>query len=232
MVRVASLRTKSLTLLSGNAPELHSDTSHSEDIAVKAQELDAALATWPRTLPDNWKFSTSPPIPDYPENDYFYNGLAHDYTTHGHAAIWNRYRASRIIVNSIRIRALSNHLQTLQYPSQRSFVIIQQESCRENIQSLTDDLCGGVPFFCNILDPTGDVATPRSLKLEKYIFRTDDEIFPKMAGLLAWPLTIGVSTEYVPEAQRQWLKGRLRVVAESLGDAILESVVEQGEFRF
>ncbi|KAI2605667.1 uncharacterized protein GGS25DRAFT_523339 [Hypoxylon fragiforme] len=32
--------------------------------------------------------------------------LLHTYTTHGHAAIWAQYRAVRIIVNSIRRRAL------------------------------------------------------------------------------------------------------------------------------
>jgi hypothetical protein len=53
-----------------------------------------------------------------------------------------------------------------------------------------------------------------------------------MAGLLAWPLAVAVSTEAVPEPQRQWLERKLKIVASSLGDSILESVAEKREFRF
>jgi len=232
VIRVASLRTKSLTLLSGSDSEPLSNTRHSEAITLEAHELDTALEAWSQTLPKDWKFLTSIAPSGHPETNYFYNSIVHEYTTYGHAAVWNRYRAIRIIVNSIRIRSLSDQLQALEYPSQRSFVAIQQDACQENIQSLVNDLCGGVPFFFNILDPTGGVAASRSIRLGTYTFRTDDEIFPKMAGLIAWPLTVAISTEYVPESQRQWLKGRLKAVAKSLGDAVLESVVEQGEFRF
>lgn len=96
------------------------------------------------------------------------------------------------------------------------------------MELLTADLCAGVLFFFNSLDPTG----LRTLQLGKFTITTDDEILPKVAGLLAWPLTVAVSCEYIPESQRQWLKGKLKIVAKSLGDAVLESVVEQGEFRF
>ncbi len=90
------------------------------------------------------------------------------------------------------------------------------------------NLCAGVPFFFNSLESTG----LRTLQLGKFTITTDDEILPKVAGLLAWPLTVAISCEYIPKPQRLWLKSKLKIVAKSLGDAVLESVVEQGEFRF
>jgi hypothetical protein len=96
------------------------------------------------------------------------------------------------------------------------------------MEAIANDLCGGVPFFFNSLDSTG----VRSIRVGKYTITTDDEILPKMACLLAWPLAVAISCEYIPEPQRQWLKDKLKLVAKSCGDAVLESVVEQGEFRF
>jgi hypothetical protein len=228
MVRVAALRARSLALFSGKDAETCSDMHGSQAFAAETQNLDTALASWSQSLPEDWMFAiqTLPPNPD--ESDFTYNNIAHNYATHGHAAIWNRYRAIRLIVDSIRIRSLTHLIQTMEYQSQRSFVAIQQESIRTSMEAITNDLCGGVPFFFNSLDPTG----LRSIKMGKYTITTDDEILPKMAGLLAWPLTVAISCEYIPEPQRQWLKGKLKLVAKSCGDAVLESVVEQGEFRF
>ena len=228
MVRVAALRTKSLALLYRETAEPSSDIVESEDLAAEAQNLDTALASWPLSLPEKWMFCRPPPSPIAWEHKHTYNGIVHSYATHGHAAIWGRYRAIRLIVNSIRIRHFNYQLRTVDYPSQRSFIAIQQQAIRTTIEVITAELCGCVPFFFNQLDQAGT----RLIMMGKYTIKTSDEILPKMAALLAWPLTVAISCEYIPEPHRQWLKCKLSVVAKSLGDAVLESVVEQGEFRF
>jgi hypothetical protein len=228
MVRVAALRTKSLALLYREIAEPSSDIVESEDLAAEAQNLDTALASWPISLPEKWMFCHSPPSSISAEHNHNYNGVVHSYATHGHAAIWGRYRAIRLIVNSICIRCLAFQLQKLNNPSQCSFIAIQQKAIRAIMEVVATELCGYVPFFFNQLDQTG----MRSILMGKYTIRTNEEILPKMAALLAWPLTVAISCEYIPEPQREWLKGKLSVAAKSLGDAVLESVVEQGEFRF
>lgn len=228
MVRVAALRTKSLALLYGNAAGPSSDIVESERLAAEAQNLDTALASWPISLPEKWMFSCPPPSSISGKYDHTYNGIVHSYPTHGHAAIWSRYRAIRLIVNSIRIRYLTCQLQTLDYPSQRSFIAIQQQAIRATMEVITSELCGCVPFFFNHLDQTG----MRSILMGKYTIRSNEEILPKMAALLAWPLTVAISCEYISDPQREWLKDKLSAVAKSLGDAVLDSVVDQGEFRF
>lgn len=229
IVRVATLRAKSVHLFSVTNVQSPSDTSQSEAVEAEAEDLDTRLVAWSQTLPEDWKISVQSPPPSSGGEIFTHNNIVHNYSSHGHATIWNRYRALCLVVNSIRLRSLSSQLQTLEYPSQRSFVAIKQDAVRTNMEQITNDLCAGVPFFFNSLQPNG----MRTIQLGKYtITTTDDEILPKMGGLLAWPLAVAVSTEYIPEPQRQWLKSKLRVVAKSLGDAVLESVVDQGEFRF
>ena len=147
MVRAANLRAKSLAL--AKASSLLSSEQQWKDVAGEAQELDSALTSWPQILPEDWKFSSQPPPADrdLPENGLFYNGAVHIYKTHGHAAMWLRYRAIHLIVNSIRNRALSN---LLQYPGHGDLIVAQQQLCQKNIGSIANDLCGSVPFFFNL----------------------------------------------------------------------------------
>jgi len=230
MVRVAALRAQSLTLFLQKNSTLPSLAQHSKDIATGAQELDIALASWSGALPADWKFSTqpSPAGPDSTDMDHLYDGSVHIYATHGHAALWNRYRAVRLIVNSIRLRSLSTLCQC---PSQRSFGVAQPDECQKIMDSLAKDLCGSVPFFFTSRHANQDGAGLRFIRIGNTVIRTEREILPQMATLLVWPLAVAVNTEGVPNPQRQWLKHRLRSGADALGDAILESVVE-GEFKF
>jgi hypothetical protein len=72
-----------------------------------------------------------------------------------------------------------------------------------------------------------------SIKTGDKVVHSDCEILPRMASLLAWPLTVAVSSEYLPKPHKRWLLSRLKMVADSLGDAVLESMVENGEeFKF
>lgn len=229
MVRVANLRAKSLAL--DKQSPLQLDGQQWKDVSTEAEELDIALVSWSQALPEDWQFSAhpSPANTDPPESDLLYTGPVHLYKTHGHAAIWIRYRAIRLIVNSIRNRTLSKLLQCVCHGD---LIVAQRELCQKNIESITNDMCGSVPFFFNF--PNDPAGTPglKSIRLGKFIINTDDAILPKMAILLAWPLAVAVSTDGIPDPQRQWLRYRLKVAANSLGDAVLESVAERAEFRF
>ncbi|KAF2476004.1 uncharacterized protein BDR25DRAFT_212412 [Lindgomyces ingoldianus] len=225
ILRAAGLRARSLHLFKNNSGPKSRDSggtdccsppSHrgiSREVAAEAQDLDAAFVTWSKTAPEEWRYSTIDSRTT--TTDELYDCPVHAYASHGHAAVWNRYRAVRLIVNSIRIRSLATLIQC---PMQASYVNSQQEieTSQKNIESLARDLCGGVLFFfhsCNPLIIGG--AMPQ-----------------KMAALLAWPLTVAVSTEGVPGPQRRWLLERLNIVAEILGDVMLASVISKGEFRF
>lgn len=244
MVRVANLRAKSLAVFSGNGndTEFSIDPHQLKIVAGEADELNTALTSWSENVPEDWKFSIlqSPGSLDSPESDLLYEGTSHVYTSHGHAVIWNRYRALRLIVNSICLRCLSMLLEfnlqcTLQpHPSasMRPFVISQQETCRKNLDSLATELCGSVPFFFTSPNPNGDGRGSRTIRIGNRVLSTEDEILPKLAGLLAWPVAVAIRTEETPEPQREWLRRKLKIAAASMGDVILETVIDNGEFKF
>lgn len=217
MVRVAGLRARSMDLLLGRDPGFGT-TYLAEDISAEAMELETSLAAWSRDLPGEWEcrlqvFRSGRDlehnrVQDEIDGNDDYAGPVYSYSTCGYASIWCRWRVLRIIVSSIGIRALTS---LLQYPSQRERVFAQVDVCQEVMDRMVDELCGSVFYFFN---------------------NRETEIAPKMASLVAWTLAVTVSTERVSEARRRWLKSRLRSVAESAGDAILMSILEQSEFRF
>ena len=238
MVRVANLRAMSLTAFcgTGNDTDFAVDPHQLKIIAGDADQLNIALTSWSETVPDDWKFSTqySPESSASLESDFLYEGTSHIYTSPGHAVIWNRYRALRLIVNSICLRSLSLLLEFI-IPcraSMRPVIISQQETCRRNLDSLATELCYSVPFFFRSPIANGGGIELSTTKIGSPPASTESEILPKMAGLLAWPIAVAIRTEGIPEVQREWLKRRLKLAAVSMGDAMLETVIDSGEFKF
>ncbi|KAI1455593.1 hypothetical protein F4805DRAFT_468625 [Annulohypoxylon moriforme] len=223
IVRVASLRSRSLHIFLPKSERFSSQLSP-VDIASEARDLDIALESWSRNILDDWKFSTQPNT----SVDDTFDGLAHTYTSHGHATIWNRYRAIHIIINSIRKRALWIASQC----SSQSISTMEQEMCLEKISLLSTDLCRSVPFFVASQPVTHNSPPDGVTSVNETAVQAHYEILPKFATFLAWPLTLAVSTDAVPEPQKQWLKIKLKSIAKSLGDSILETVADQNEFKF
>ncbi|KAI1204418.1 uncharacterized protein F4807DRAFT_465652 [Annulohypoxylon truncatum] len=224
MVRVASLRARSLHIFLPKSERFSSQLSPI-DIASEARDLDMSLESWSRNVPEDWRFSTQPDL----SIDSMFDGLVHTYTSHGHATIWNRYRALHIIVNSIRKRAL---FVASQCSSQTISTNMEQEMCLEKISLLSADLCRAIPFFIVPQPLRHNSPFEGPSRVNENAANAHYEILPKLATLLAWPLTLAVSTDAVPEPQKQWLKTKLKSIAKSLGDSILETVAEQSEFRF
>lgn len=221
MVRTSKLREKSLQL----SPAQINITVESERkrarVNAKAAEIEEELAKWPTSLPSDWRFAkgqlihkTSLGEPELPNSDF-----ADRYTSHAHAAVWLRYRAVRLIVNSIYLRTAPNWSEL---PIKD---IKAQAAAQATINAMTDGICKGVPFFFSSEDNGQIMAFDDRLWPQS-------QILPKRAGLIAWVLTLAVSTGDVPAAQRQWLKHRLTIVARSLGDSALETVAQRDEFRF
>ncbi|KAF2836631.1 hypothetical protein M501DRAFT_1018970 [Patellaria atrata CBS 101060] len=228
MVQVAALRAKSLRLFRAESLPVFSEVKYWERIVVEAETLDFALDSWSRAVPQEWKSSVREftsclilPNPCYPNVSSMYT-----YQTLGHASTWNRYYATRLIVNSIGIRSLSM-LSQYRFPSPQR--VAAHNTYLRTMNSLVNDLCRSIPFFFHY----SLIVTREDCNgIEQRPFTSKNEVLPKIAVLLAWPLTIAVSTDGTPEPQRQWLKDILKLVAKSMGDVILDSVVENGEFRF
>ncbi|KAJ5587654.1 uncharacterized protein N7459_003419 [Penicillium hispanicum] len=208
LVNLTILRSNALDILQENDKTIQDRAERLQTISTEAQELDLAFENWSRAIPDKWKFSVlySHHAANQTANDLLYEGSIHIYSSHGHATVWNRYRAGRLILNNMHMRLL---LALAEYSTQVALTTTQIHKCRTTICSTTTDLCCSVFFFYDC----------------KANF--EDGLSPMMATLLAWPLAIAISSEYAPRAQKQWLKRKLEAVSRVLGANLLVSIAEE-----
>lgn len=220
MVRTSILREKALQLSSALVNLTVESERKSAIVNAEASKLEEDLAEWPNALPADWRFSKGQLIyhissdePDLPGIDF-----ADRYPSHAHAVVWLRYRAVRLIVNSIYLRTAPN------WPDNSIDNVKAQARSQATVNAMADGICKGVPFFFSQQDHSYDITEDRLV--------AQAQILPKKAWLVAWVLAIAVSTAAVPQAQRKWLQHRLTVAARSLGDSALETVASRDEFRF
>ncbi|PVI00650.1 hypothetical protein DM02DRAFT_562754, partial [Periconia macrospinosa] len=230
MHRVSDLRSKSLYLHGAQdvaIPQCCQEHFPVENvcplvIVAEAEEIDSSLEEWFRNLPNEWKYANS---------ERYQDGFPiHKYTSHAHAAVWNRYRALRLIANSIRVRALGALLPDR---AQEQFVQIERAACQLKLDILTEDMCSGVLSLFNTPNMSRQVGSESwSIEIGDCAVNSVGEILPKLAHLISWPMLVAVRTEHAPVLKKQWLEARLETVVDVLGNAMLRDAVENGDFVF
>lgn len=208
--RLTILRSKCLQLLHQCDNPV---TSQLDALMIELEELDFAFEFWEYILPDDWRCSLySPQDVGSPRSHVLYEGSAHIYLTLDHATIWNRYRAGRLIVISTYLRFLT----LVKISPQNRDLNTQIQKFRSTIDCLATDLCRSVEFFF-------DSATVVSIERGWHRANSDlnSELSPMAATLLAWPLTIAISTEFVPKKQKCWLRKKLEDISVILGTNLL-----------
>ncbi|KAM0720496.1 hypothetical protein Q7P37_004632 [Cladosporium fusiforme] len=230
MVRTAAFRSRALAFFPKASSALPTSTPDLEYLAHTGKELEDDLVEWAQSVPQEWQ-ATQIALSANPEalgSEMAFQGRQNSYTSHGHASIWLRQRALRLIINSIFIKFIAVRLQS---DPNNTHILWKRDRMCGNLDTVSSNLCADVPFFFDnpvLPGKEGTSATGASQASTP----SQDAISPKLAGLVAWPLAVAVSTENVPEPQRQWLQKKLKAVASSLGDSVLEAVAERGEFKF
>jgi hypothetical protein len=223
MVRVASFRSRALAFFSNTSSALSTSIPDLEYLAHTGKELEDDLVKWAESMSGEWKAYRQDPEMESDTNENnneTYDGLFNSYTSHGHASLWIRQRALRLIINSIFIKFIAVRMQN---STDHEHLRWKQNRMRGNLASTSSELCGDVAFFFSRSPEEGSNTAD---------MHGEHAVLPRLASLLAWPLAVAVSTENVPEPQRDWLQHRLRLVASSLGDAILGRVADRGAFIF
>ncbi|UKZ68726.1 uncharacterized protein TrAtP1_009748 [Trichoderma atroviride] len=218
MIRVLILRNKSVSFLGDMDASDLGTIDEAKSIAMESYTLDYDLALWALRLSQDWEFHVSwrPSQPSSNGTDARVDIPSHSYPSVGHASTWNRYRALRLITNSIQKRALC----ALRSLSNDAFLVTDIQRCQDNIDKLAVDLCRGAEFSITRQN------TARGSEASTLL----NVIHPSVAALLAWPLTVAVSVDAVRLSEKTWLKGVLKAVARSLGHTQLESVSDEGEY--
>jgi hypothetical protein len=230
MVRVAAFRARALAFFPQVSAGLPTSTPDLEFLAHTGKHLEDDLVDWAESMSEEWERSKEDlPATTEKASDYdACEGHRNVYTSHGHASLWIRQRALRLIINSIFIKFISVRMQT---SADQAHLLWKQNHMRRNLEIISQELCADMLYFFKA-SPSGDEDFLMPVQRTSVTTEGEPTILPSLASMLAWPLAIAVSTENVPEAQRKWLQGKLGIVADSLGDAVLHDVRRRGAFVF
>ena len=222
MVRIATLRCQTQPLLHKLSMMTPEELKYQ---AMEAHDIDTSLEQYAMCLdlqyaPSAQTQSRSLPLQTRSAHHEF-EITARSYSSHSHASDWNRYRALLIIVKSIRIRLLRALVKEI-HPE--NALLSEIGRCQQTITEMATDMLNSIPYFYIKPHKQGTTPIRSDTGTEVCTHGTDHEIIPLVATLLAWPLTVAVCAETVPEPQKSSLKGVLQFVASITGDNVPTTV--------
>ncbi|KAG9232228.1 C6 zinc finger protein [Amylocarpus encephaloides] len=211
-IRVPQLQSLASDILSQPSPSVvESDVV---ELTRAAEDLGGELADWARNVPAGWSYSVATNLNSMSSSEqdtsYYIPSAIHGYADFYIARVWNMYRVSRLIIQSILYRAGSIKVDG-QYP--------EDTQIAKTNRMLVNDICASVPFLLGY-DLTQLKRTPINTTQD------DKSIWPqsstsKVASCkhtgrfsLVWPLYLACSEPSIPETQRLWMRAQLRWIAE------------------
>ena len=180
----------------------------------KAQELDQQAATWIKTVPDHWQYRTLCWEDNVPGGDYtraeVFPGRVDVYADLWIASVWNMLRTARLVLQSMVVRCAAWACSPVDYRTTPDYATAAG-ICAEMIT----DIIASVPYHL------GWHAKRRHLfdgdRLSGFACGKEDSMKGLAGYFLTWPLACVMNQDYVSEAQRQWIVGRLRYIGDELG---------------
>ncbi|KAF2711504.1 hypothetical protein K504DRAFT_475337 [Pleomassaria siparia CBS 279.74] len=184
------------------------DPSH-ESEAIKilefTQVVDSNLLQWYQTLPSDWHYQTVGMVYEMPEDVAEageWPGPQHSYYDVPLASIVNDYRVCRIFCNRVIIACATWLGPGSDYPVTQAY-----NTALFVIQQVVDEISASVPFHI--------VYDMQPIPKERGQEKGAAEAFGGYS--LVWPLYVAANAETIPQRQRDWLSGRLRVIGTKFG---------------
>lgn len=184
-----------------------------------AKELDNELADWANNMPAGWLYSVAtninavsssqPPSPCYIPTE------VHSYEDLYVARAWNLYRVSRLIIQSILLRAN----RSLSYPTKDCWQHPEITHVEKVNSAVVNDICASVPFLLGYdlseLKNSTKNTNPQDGKSTWPQSSTSKVDNSKHTGRfsLIWPLYLSCSVSSIPENQRWWMRTQLQWIA-------------------
>lgn len=185
-----------------------------------AEDLDRELADWASNVPAGWSYSVATNLNSVsnpePSTSRYIPSEIHVYRDFYIARVWNLYRVSRLIIQSILLRAAS----CLCFPSKSGAQHPENTHIEKLNGVLVDDICASVPFLLGYdLSQLKRPTTNINFQDEKSIWpqsSTSKVGNSKHTGRfsLIWPFYLSCSVSSIPETQRWWMRAQLQWIAE------------------
>lgn len=191
-----------------------------QGIFAKAQTLDDVLIIWANQRPvgDRYSMHAVQEKERAGTGDRIFDSTVHLYPTIGHAAMWNRYRTIRLIVNDVMLRILSSAARRFD-PDTPSLT----EAVSLKIRGLADELCASIPYSLGLVEACRvggrDIAMikggPASLNMV---------VRASAASFLCWPLNEALMVSGVPGRHQRYIRDRMLDVSEIVDDGVMARV--------
>ncbi len=180
----------------------------------RAQALDQELVNWMASLPDNWGYRTLCWEDHVPNGDYAkaetFPGRIDVYNDFWIASVWNLARTTRLILASIAVRCAAWVCAPVDYRTTPEYAT----AARVCVEMITDILAS-VPYHLGWHTKRRHLFQSHDLS---GFACGDDNSMKGLAGyFLTWPLAIVMGQDYITDAQRVWVQGRLRYIGDELG---------------
>lgn len=188
------------------------------ELIQAAGNLDCELADWASNIPTAWSFSVAINLnssgPELSSSSFIPSQI-HRYPDFYIARVWNLYRVSRLVLQSILLRAAP----WLSFPSKNDSQPLEYLHIEKVKRALVNDMCASVPFLLGYdLSKMKRPAT-NSAQDDSSIWPQNSMGKASTSGhtgrfSLIWPLYIACSVSSIPDIQRKWLRAQLRWIAE------------------
>lgn len=181
----------------------------------RAQTVDQECVRWMKNVPDSWGYKSvawedSVPSGDFSRAEVF-PGRVDVYRDFYIASVWNMVRVTRLVLASVIVRCAAWVCSPVDYRTTPEYAT----AARTCVDTITD-IIASVPYHLG-----WHLKPERKHLLEKQLSGFacgDDDSLKGLAGyFLTWPLGCVQSQDYTTDAQRSWLKGRLKYIADELG---------------
>jgi hypothetical protein len=220
IVRIANVRHQLSTLLRQEASRQttsHEPISRAEELNKETRDIDNALEDWKAQIPSDWCYQRHILVDPHPwPRRHFYSSIIYSYASPAYAAFWNHYFATRMLIDSTRLRVLK-----LSRPNSDNFTHEQQLECFSHMKAMVDNLASSVPF-CLQRFKVADTSPNSLFRQYSITLTTNEEIKPYMASLILWPLTLASSLKGVDAKQKLWFKAELAHLGRIVGTGVLE----------
>ena len=185
-----------------------------------AKNLDTDVLNWTNTLPAIWSYTATTSINISPDLNFlgpeFIPSQIHRYRDIYTARVWNLYRVSRLILQSIILRSTWWLLTKLAFSQQDT----DTTSAERTSGDLVNGICASVPFLMGHdlsemkLPVSEDFSEQRAPWPQT---ATENASTSTQTGRysLIWPLYIASSVSSISDSSREWIRLQLRRIGES-----------------
>ena len=229
VVRLANLRHSLAALVRREtatqtaAPEVDLDARELND---EARDIDEALQDWAARLPKAWTarcHTIEIEEPNSPPMGSFDSSTVRRYPSLVHATFWSHYSATRMLVNSTRLKALE-----LVNPTWYHATAEEQSECVSRIRVMADNLASSLPCC---LGKRHGMDHSSSIYHRVAPIDTKEAPKPDWATLMIWPLNIASSIESVDFEQKAWFRAELVALGRAIGVGVFECPESDQWFR-